>query len=225
MALTAETDRSAEGAILFRPPHRRGRLLRLIPPTVDQPSLRAWALSVASAADQRIAELEERVAQLQDLAMTDELTGTLNRRGFLAQLMRANEAARRGGPKGVLILCDLDGFKALNDRLGHAFGDHVLRQVGLALMRGVRKMDVTARLGGDEFALLLIGADVAAARRRVQAFARALAQIAPSLGGPGTPLSASFGLAVIDGGEDETAVLHRADMAMYENKRRLRAAG
>jgi len=218
MALTAHTETMPEAAIVLRPGDRKGRLLRLIPPSSDQPALRAWALSVASAAEQRIAELEERVAQLQDLAMTDELTGALNRRGFLAQLMRANDAARRGGPRGVLVLCDLDGFKALNDRLGHGFGDHVLQQVGRTLLRAVRKMDAIARLGGDEFAVLLIGADATSARRRIDAFSRAIAAIVP--GG----LSASFGLAVFDGSETETAVLHRADMAMYENKRRLRAA-
>jgi diguanylate cyclase (GGDEF)-like protein len=225
MGLTAHSDHLTEEAVRLRPQLRRGRLVRLMPPSSDQPALRAWALSVATAADQRISELEERVAQLQGLAMTDEVTGAMNRRGFLAQLSRAVDAARRGGPRGVLIILDLDGFKAVNDRFGHTVGDTVLRQVGRMLVGGVRKMDVAARLGGDEFALLLIGADEASARRRIQAFARGISEIALE----GLALSASFGLAAFDGREDEAQVLHRADMAMYAAKRRAspraRAAG
>ena len=136
------------------------------------------------------------------------------------ELSRAIDAARRGGPSGVLIICDLDGFKLVNDRLGHAFGDEVLRQVGALLLRGVRKMDVAARLGGDEFALLLIGADLPAAQRRIACFARRIAELAPKLDGLALPLSASFGLALFDGSEDEDSVLHRADRSMYAEKRR-----
>ena len=127
---TAHTDLSADEAIRLEPRQRKGRLVRLMPATGDQPALRAWALSVAAAADQRVAELEARLAYLEDLAVTDELTGALNRRGFLMEFSRAIDAARRGGPQGVLIICDLDGFKTVNDRLGHAFGDDVLRQLG-----------------------------------------------------------------------------------------------
>jgi diguanylate cyclase (GGDEF)-like protein len=201
-------------------PKQRGTLIRLAPPLGDQPALHAWALAVAEAADRRVAELEARLDFLRDLAVTDELTGAMNRRGFMMEFGRAIDAARRGGPQGVVIICDLDGFKAVNDRLGHARGDDVLREVGRLLMRGVRKMDVAARLGGDEFGLLLIGAEETGALRRIQAFARAIATIAPAANGLALPLSASFGLARFDGSEDEETVLHRADMAMYEEKRR-----
>jgi diguanylate cyclase (GGDEF)-like protein len=136
------------------------------------------------------------------------------------ELSRAIDAARRGGPTGVLIICDLDGFKLVNDRLGHGFGDEVLRQVGMLLLRGVRKMDGAARLGGDEFALLLIGADLPAAQRRIQGFARGIAEIAPRFDGLALPLSASFGVALFNGAEDEETVLHRADRSMYAEKRR-----
>jgi len=199
---------TADEAFRLEPHHRKGRLARLMPPASDRSALKAWALSVAVAADRRISELEARLAHLEGLAVTDELTGALNRRGFLMEFSRAIDAARRGGPKGVVIICDLDGFKTVNDRLGHVFGDEVLRQVGSLLLRGVRKMDVVARLGGDEFALLLIGADLATAER------------APRRNGLSIPLSASFGFAVYDGSEDEETVLHRADVTMYAEKRR-----
>jgi len=220
MSMTAYPDLSADEAIRREGQARQGRLIRLMPPGSHQPALRQWAQSVAAAADRRVAELEARLAYLQDLAITDELTGTLNRRGFMMELSRAIDAARRGGPTGVLIICDLDGFKLVNDRLGHGFGDEVLRQVGALLLRGVRKMDGAARLGGDEFALLLIGADLPAAQRRIQGFARGIAEIAPRFNGLALPLSASFGVALFNGCEDEETVLHRADRSMYAEKRR-----
>jgi diguanylate cyclase len=110
------------------------------------------------------------------------------------------------------VLGDLNGFKKLNDLMGHAHGDHMLRQMGALLQRYTRKMDAVARIGGDEFALLLIGAPHDAAQRKCQFLGTALDAIG---------LSASFGAAAFDGHEDEDAVLHRADMAMYEEKRRL----
>jgi diguanylate cyclase (GGDEF)-like protein len=221
MSLTAHPDLSADEAIRREGLHRKGRLVRLLPMGDDQPALRAWALSVAAAADRRVAELEARLAYVQDLAITDELTGALNRRGFLMELSRAVDAARRGGPSGVLIICDLDGFKSVNDRLGHGFGDEVLRQVGKLLLRGVRLMDVAARLGGDEFALLLIGADLQAAQRRIQGFAGAIAAIGGQLDNRlAPPLAASFGVARFDGSEDEDSLMNRADRSMYAEKRR-----
>jgi diguanylate cyclase (GGDEF)-like protein len=217
MSLTMQRVISPEEARL----EGRVRLVRSGPPPApDQGGLHDWALAVAAAAERRVTELEARLAFLENLAVTDELTGALNRRGFLMEFARARDAARRGGPKGVLIICDLDGFKIVNDRLGHATGDEVLRNVALLLMRGVRRMDVAARLGGDEFALLLIGANASSAQRRLENFALGIATIAPKVNGLSLPLSASFGIAPYDGSEDEETVLHRADMNMYGEKRR-----
>ena len=161
------------------------------------------------------------MAYLEDLAVTDELTRTLNRRGFTMEFSRAIDAARRGGPSGVLIICDLDGFKSVNDRLGHAFGDEVLRQVGALLLRGVRKMDVAARLGGDEFALLLIGADLPAAQRRIamlraphrRARAQARRNGAAALGELRLGRSSTAA-------RTRTPCCNRADRSMYAEKRR-----
>ena len=189
------------------------------PGAEDQPALLDWALAAAAAAEQRIADLEERLAYLEGLSVTDELTGALNRRGFGLELTRAIAAASRGGPRGVLIVCDLDGFKAVNDLYGHRAGNEVLRQVAARLRRRVRKNDVVGRLGGDEFALLLIGATLGNARRKCSCLARDLNARPPEIDGAPIPLSASFGLAQYDGSEDQEALLHRADMAMYEQKR------
>ena len=198
-------------------------IARLIPPPApgpdDQPALLDWALAAAAAAEQRIADLEERLAYLEGLSVTDELTTVLNRRGFLTELTRAIAAASRGGPQGVLIVCDLDGFKAVNDLYGHRAGNEVLRQVAAGLRRRVRKNDVVGRLGGDEFALLLIGASLPNARRKCLSLARSLGTTPPEIDGLPIPLNASFGLAHYDGSEDQEALLHRADMAMYAQKR------
>jgi diguanylate cyclase (GGDEF)-like protein len=220
MALTAEEIPSGD-ASPARLSRGTPRLVQLVPPPAsDRSALIEWALAVTAAADQRVAELEFRLAYLESLTVTDELTSALNRRGFLVEFSRAIDAARRGGPTGVVIICDLDGFKAVNDHLGHATGDEILRQVASLLMRRVRKMDAVSRLGGDEFALLLIGASAASARRKCQTLAEVLST-APQINGRPIGLSASFGIAAYDGSEDEETLLHRADMAMYEEKRRL----
>jgi diguanylate cyclase (GGDEF)-like protein len=212
MPMVAIQRREAEDAPAAPMPHRQTRFLRLVPPVpAKQPALLDWARAVAAAADRRIAELETRLAYLEGQVVTDELTGLFNRRGFTIALSRATAAARRGGAKGVVILCDLDGFKQVNDLLGHAHGNELLKQLGALIRRRVRRMDAAARIGGDEFALLLIGASVATARRKCLCIARAMSLIG---------LNASFGVASFEDGEDEEAILHRADMAMYEDKRR-----
>jgi diguanylate cyclase (GGDEF)-like protein len=211
-----------DSRIVGTPVHARLRRPRAaVPPVEDNPALLKWALSVTAAAEQRIAELEARLAYLEGLSTTDELTCVLNRRGFLYEFARAIAATRRGGPTGAIIIGDLDGFKAVNDQLGHAGGNEVLRQVAGLLKRRVRKMDAVGRLGGDEFALLLIGVDQTIAHQKCQTLSRAFANSPPCLDGRAVKLGASFGVAIFDGSENEEEVLHRADMAMYAQKRRL----
>jgi diguanylate cyclase (GGDEF)-like protein len=195
---------------------RQTRLLTLVPPSSrDESALEDWAREVTTAADRRVAALEQRLAHLETLIGSDELTGLLNRRGFLGVFARAHAAAKRGGPGGVVVVCDLDGFKKVNDRLGHAQGDELLRQLGAILRRKTRKLDAAARVGGDEFALMLVGVTLAAAKRKCHWLGRVIGTIG---------LGASFGLAAFDGEDSEEAILHRADMAMYEEKRRNAAA-
>ena len=190
------------------------------PAADDQPAMLDWALAAAAAAEQRIADLEERLAYLESLSVTDELTTVLNRRGMVLELQRALAAAARSGPKGVLILCDLNGFKAVNDLYGHRAGNEVLRQTAIRLRRRVRKNDVVGRLGGDEFAILLIGATLANARRKRDCLCRDFAASPAQIEGVPVPVSVSFGLAAYDGREDYEELLHRADMEMYKDKRR-----
>ena len=187
-------------------------------------ALLTWAFNCLAAAEQRVADLQSRLAYLEGLTVTDELTRLLNRRGFLAELGRALASARVGGSRGVLMICDLDGFKDVNDRFGHNAGNRVLRELAASLIRRVRRTDAVARLGGDEFGFLLIGATLVSARQKVRDLEHAIATLGIRVDNVPIELSASFGFVSYEGSESEEALLHRADMAMYERKRMRRAA-
>ena len=148
------------------------------------------------------------------VSRTDPLTGVLNRRGFEERLDGALQVARRTGARVGLVLIDLDGFKAVNDRGGHAAGDILLEWVAARLRSTVRAGDDVGRLGGDEFAVVLASgaedAELAAAR-----LADALAEHAP----------ASFGAAVFPDHGETAADLHRAaDAQLYARKAHRRGA-
>ncbi|HWE76186.1 MAG TPA: GGDEF domain-containing protein [Stellaceae bacterium] len=201
--------RKSDEAFVVRRPVRH---LNLVPPAnADHATLLAWANDLSAAAHDRVKTLEQRIAHLETMVSSDELTGLLNRRGFLGAFTRAHASARRGGPAGVIVICDLDGFKQVNDLQGHARGDEVLRQIGGILRHRIRKMDAAARFGGDEFAIMLVGVSLATAKRKCHTLAREI----NALG-----LGASFGLAAFDGEDNEETVMHCADMAMYAEKRR-----
>ncbi|KCB27963.1 diguanylate cyclase (GGDEF) domain protein [Bordetella hinzii CA90 BAL1384] len=156
------------------------------------------------------------LARTREQAYHDPLTGLSNRLLFreLAQLtLRAAEREKR--PVALLML-DLDGFKGVNDRHGHAAGDRVLTQAGKRMVDTVRGSDVVARLGGDEFAILLPGADAAAAARVATLLIAVLSYPFPDVS---PTVSASVGIARYP--QDGTALevlLERADRALYEAK-------
>ena len=150
--------------------------------------------------------------ELTRLSVTDPLTGCLNRRGLEDGL----ERAIAHGTGFALVTLDLDDFKAVNDRDGHAAGDVVLRATVRCLQDAVRPSDAVGRLGGDEFAILLPGATADAARAVVDRAVLALSVTAP----------ASFGLAVFpDDGTTSDALFRRADAAVYAAKASAAAAG
>jgi diguanylate cyclase (GGDEF)-like protein len=146
------------------------------------------------------------------LAATDPLTGCPNRRAFLERLEGAI-AAVASGRRAAVCLIDLDGFKAVNDRDGHAAGDAALKAVTAALTAAVRESDTVARLGGDEFAVL---ADV---NLTVDAdeLAERLCQ-AVAVAGRDCGVTASVGVALVEPSDDVNLLLHRADAAMYRAK-------
>jgi diguanylate cyclase (GGDEF)-like protein len=175
-------------------------------------------------AESRIAEQKERIEHLEALTMTDELTGLLNRRGFVDAFRRELGAARRSGKGGVLVIVDLDGFKAVNDIHGHLCGDHYLRQVARALSDNVRAHDVVARFGGDEFALLLTNVEAKQGALRAEALSRRFNALTCRWQMLELPLRASFGVEAFGADDREEDVIRRADAAMYKAKKANRMA-
>lgn len=156
------------------------------------------------------------VRELEAQARSDPLTGLANRRAFLEALEAGIARSNRTAEPLSVVLCDLDGLKALNDRGGHVAGDAALRSVAAALRTGRRETDLVARLGGDEFALLLPGCRPEAAVEAAERARRALA--AQGLEG-GDGVTVSFGVAgVPDHGRDADVVLAAADRALYRAK-------
>jgi diguanylate cyclase len=161
----------------------------------------------------------ERLRESHHQAVTDDLTGLGNRRYLLDRLQGSIEAADEQGTALALLLIDLDGFKELNDTLGHQAGDQVLRQIGPRLRHILRADDTLARLGGDEFAVVLAPGDEATASA---AGLRLRAQLERSfeVGGIRVHIDASVGIALFpDHAQDAIGLLQRADVAMYEAKR------
>jgi diguanylate cyclase (GGDEF)-like protein len=154
-----------------------------------------------------------------DQANHDALTGLINHRCFLDRLNQEVLRSRRTQQPFALMYVDLDGFKDINDRYGHAAGDQVLRTAAVRLRGHVRSSDTVARLGGDEFAIILSDA-----RRRadVECLAQALLNQLEQpmvLENHSVRVTASMGVVVADPGSAEpTTLMHQADMAMYQSK-------
>ncbi len=157
--------------------------------------------------------------QLQQRMQRDVLTDALNRMGLEEAAERAIANAKRHHRPLALVICDLDGFKALNDSFGHIAGDAALRSFAQLLTTAVRRGDVVGRLGGDEFGLLLIDSDAALAAEVMNRVRTEIAYLTLPQA-PGARLQASFGIADI-GADDEVLddMLERADQALYDAKK------
>jgi diguanylate cyclase (GGDEF)-like protein len=161
----------------------------------------------------------ERLGDSNRRAITDDLTGLGNRRHLVASLDAAVASARGHEGRIALLLVDLDGFKELNDTLGHQAGDEVLRQIGPRLQAMLRDEDTLARLGGDEFAVVLDPGDEASASTAGLRL-RAALEDSFAVGGISVHIDASVGIALFpDHAADSIGLLQRADVAMYQAKR------
>jgi diguanylate cyclase (GGDEF)-like protein len=182
------------------------------------------ALAVAAAAEERLAEQNQRIAFLESLSRTDELTGLLNRRGLIEELRKALARARRTGETGVVIFADVDSFKSINDSFGHQVGDEVLRTIGQILAASVREIDTVARLAGDEFAIILANTTRRDGAKRARMLQRELDRCRHRIGERTIPVYVSLGLEPYGADDDAKDLLARADMDMYCNKRRKASA-
>jgi diguanylate cyclase (GGDEF)-like protein len=176
-------------------------------------------LAVWLAAQAAIAVENARLHHVvQRQAVTDELTGLVNRRRFMAALEHEISRASRTMPPS-LILADLDDFKLVNDRYGHPIGDALLQSFARSLGEHVRDVDIAARLGGEEFAVLLpethLAGSAAVARRLRHSIDRVPLLVR---GGAEITATASFGVAELVEGESADSLLRRADAALYRAK-------
>ena len=167
----------------------------------------------------KIGEQATRIAYLEELATSDELTGVLNRRGFEAELKRVLARAKRDVEQGILVYIDLDDFKPINDTYGHSAGDEVLRKVASLLNELTRDMDVVGRLGGDEFAIILVNTSQENGLARAETLNTALNEASLFWQGKQLTIQASFGMQSYQSGDAAHALLQSADEAMYKIKK------
>lgn len=163
------------------------------------------------------ADLKQTMAKIHEQATTDSLTGALNRRAFMDRLNAEIELQRRHGLPFSVAYCDLDDFKAVNDRFGHQVGDEVLRTFVDACRGRLRKTDIVGRVGGDEFALLLFGATEAAS---LDALKKLNADVLQKLQARGWPVTISIGVVAFPTSPaNAEELICKTDEVMYRAKR------
>jgi diguanylate cyclase (GGDEF)-like protein len=155
------------------------------------------------------------------LSQIDHMTEICNRQYFMEQAEGQLECSQRNGQDACLVLWDVDHFKSINDRYGHAIGDSVLKRMAAACKAHLRRSDVFARFGGEEFAILLPGCPVEEARKNIEALRVGLSEIVALENGQiSRTVSASFGIAATSfSGYDLGQLLVHADKALYHAKR------
>ena len=174
-----------------------------------------WSIMV-----QDVTDKELLIKQLEEAAYTDTLTGLYNRRHFAEIATPYVERTKRTGVSYYIMMADLDFFKIINDTHGHLAGDSVLRHVAAIMKRTVRSYDIVARWGGEEFIFLITdssAADVVSLAERIR---NAVEHTPCEYNGEKLPITISFGIAQSkDENNDMTALILRADEALYKSKR------
>jgi diguanylate cyclase len=192
----------------------------LINPSLGPAPKVVWFVAVVAASVGILAAVRRRLegerAAMRHWALTDPLTGVANRRGLGERIEYEVARHDRAGKKFAVVMIDLDGFKAVNDRFGHHAGDELLRDVAGSIREAVRDQDTVARLGGDEFCVLAPETDRSGAGFLSDRVTTAVRRVTTGL----DTLSASVGVAIYpDDGRTPLAVLDAADVAQIEAKR------
>ena len=185
------------------------------------PAARAALLAARAEADALRAELtrlQRRLDEVELLADRDPLTPVLNRRAFTREMGRTLAFCERYQAPASLAFFDLDGFKAVNDRFGHAAGDAALQVVAAVLAGHVRESDVVGRLGGDEFAVILAQAGAEAAEAKAADLQRLIEAEPVVFERLSIPLRISYGVRSFEPGLSPAQALAEADAAMFLRK-------
>jgi two-component system, cell cycle response regulator len=164
-------------------------------------------------------ERHRTLETLKKQTLIDELTGLLNRRGFLSSAEQQVKIARRASWESVLVFADLDRLKTINDQHGHAAGDQALVATASILKETFRTSDVIARIGGDEFIILAINASGDSLSNLTHRLTQNIRNF--NLQNSGHPLSLSFGVVPIHPWEESSLsqIIEKADQALYRHKR------
>ncbi|MDH4392744.1 MAG: sensor domain-containing diguanylate cyclase [Aquabacterium sp.] len=166
-----------------------------------------------------ISASRRREVELTQQALTDSLTGLLNRRGLAEHVAPWRAAARTGSPRRLSALAvDIDFFKRVNDTHGHAGGDDVLRQVGALLLGQFRSADLVARVGGEEFVVVMHDTSLAMSVVLAERLRQRLETTPIIWHGERIALTVSIGAATMDGADDTERLLRDADLALYRAK-------
>jgi diguanylate cyclase (GGDEF)-like protein len=163
-------------------------------------------------------ELGATLARVNRLATIDPLTGVANRRSILERVADEVLHAQRSGETFSVAMLDLDRFKSVNDRFGHAVGDKVLAEFARAAQSAMRSNDPLGRVGGEEFLVLMPGSDAASALAAANRLRAAVAAVRWSELGDGLAVTTSAGVAQYRAGESLEQLLSRADAALYRAK-------
>ena len=173
---------------------------------------------IAEVAEEKIRTLELELNNLSEKVRIDQLTGVLNRRGLDEAFVKEFSRAQRGKSNLSVMLLDIDNFKQCNDTYGHDVGDKVLQHLASAVKQCVRPIDVIARYGGEEFVILLPDTSIEKAVEAGTRLQRELTKRFFMYNNERLLVSFSAGVAMYKVGEDQSAVIQRADKAMYRAK-------
>jgi diguanylate cyclase (GGDEF)-like protein len=164
-------------------------------------------------------ELARSHEQIQQMAITDPLTGIANRRAFQRGFTAMYERARRRTGSFSLIICDIDLFKRVNDSYGHPFGDQVIQQIAIQLNEVVRTGDLAARIGGEEFAILLEDTGLSGALDVAERLRKKVENLSLLFQGEVVPVTISLGVAAFPQNTDnQEKLFNYADQALYRAK-------
>ena len=192
-------------------------------PKADNPAVTsATLLAEIERLKTDIARAQRTIVELEARADIDPLLDILNRRGFERELKRSLAFLQRYKGEAALLFIDLDGFKAVNDRHGHAAGDALLKAVARALTGHVRASDVVGRLGGDEFGVLLWNLAQPQAAAKARELEQLIAAVSLAHGAARLAVGASAGVAPLAADATPAQVIDAADRAMYARKRERR---